>query len=76
MTLPHPCELSPKRDIIGNSSKENIEEDIIMMNTIKRLVRSPFVTNCLYYGTLFCGAELTQQLVIRKYQPWSQVSPV
>ena len=39
-----------------------------------RLRQSPYVSNCLYYGTLFCGAELAQQLVMRKYQPWSQVS--
>lgn len=33
----------------------------------------PFLKNCFSYGTLFCGAELTQQLYIRKYHPTSQV---
>ena len=34
----------------------------------------PTLTNCLYYGTLFCGAELSQQLYLRKLLPWRQVS--
>ena len=34
----------------------------------------PTLTNCLYYGTLFCGAELSQQFYLRKLQPWRQVS--
>ena len=39
-----------------------------------KTLRSPYVTNCLTYGTLFCGAEMAQQIMIRKYGPWSQVS--
>ena len=33
----------------------------------------PYLKNCFSYGALFCGAELSQQLYIRKYQPTSQV---
>ena len=33
----------------------------------------PYLKNCFSYGTLFCGAELAQQLYIRKYQPTHQV---
>ena len=38
-----------------------------------KLAKNPFVANCIYYGTLFCGAEVAQQIVLKKYQPWSQV---
>jgi hypothetical protein len=31
------------------------------------------VTNALTYGTLFCTAELTQQLLIKKYLPYKEV---
>jgi len=40
-----------------------------------RTLRSPYVTNCLTYGSLFCGAEMAQQIMIRKYGPWSQSQP-
>ena len=41
---------------------------------IKLLSRAkPYLKNCFSYGSLFCGAELAQQLYIRKYQPTSQV---
>ena len=33
----------------------------------------PFLRNCASYGTLFIGAEFTQQLYLRKYQPYTQV---
>jgi len=36
------------------------------------LKRYPPVANCLTYGTLFCSAELSQQLILRKYTPASQ----
>ena len=45
-----------------------------LMRSLRAGLRSPYVSNCLSYGSLFCGAEVAQQLVIRKYQPWSQVS--
>jgi len=35
----------------------------------------PFIKNCLSYGSLFVGAELSQQLYLRKYQPYSQALP-
>ena len=48
-----------------------------MFRTIKaiksKLSQSPYVSNCIYYGTLFCAAEVSQQVVIKKYLPWSQV---
>ncbi len=37
------------------------------------LARWPVVTNALTYGTLFCTAELTQQLLIKKYLPYKEV---
>ncbi len=37
------------------------------------LARWPAVTNALTYGTLFCTAELTQQLLIKKYLPYKEV---
>ena len=37
------------------------------------LKKYPPVTNCLTYGTLFCTAELTQQILLKKYQPSQQV---
>jgi len=47
-----------------------------MFRTIKaiksKLSQSPYVSNCIYYGTLFCAAEVSQQVVIKKYLPWSQ----
>ena len=45
-----------------------------MWKTLRSGLRSPYVTNCLTYGTLFCGAEMAQQVMLRKYGPWSQVS--
>jgi len=35
----------------------------------------PFLRNCASYGTLFVGAEFTQQLYLRKYQPYTQGLP-
>ena len=42
-----------------------------MFNLLNRA--KPYLKNCVSYGALFCGAELSQQLYIRKYQPTSQV---
>ena len=44
-----------------------------MLGAVRRVARSPYLANCLRYGTFFCGAELVQQLALRKYGPWSQV---
>ena len=44
-----------------------------MLGTVRRVARSPYLANCVRYGTFFCGAELVQQLALRKYGPWSQV---
>ncbi|XP_023326035.1 mpv17-like protein, partial [Eurytemora carolleeae] len=40
----------------------------------KVLGRYPPLTNCLTYGTLFCTAELTQQIILKKYMPSQQGS--
>ena len=44
-----------------------------MLGAVRRVARSPYLANCVRYGTFFCGAELVQQLALRKYGPWSQV---
>jgi len=36
----------------------------------------PVLINCARYGTLFCGAELTQQWYLRKYVPQQEGSRV
>jgi len=43
-----------------------------MLGAVRRVARSPYLANCVRYGTFFCGAELVQQLALRKYGPWSQ----
>ena len=50
----------------------------VNMNRLIHTVRSklgqhPTLKNCVYYGSLFCGAEVSQQLYIRKYLPRKQV---
>ena len=51
----------------------------VNMNRLLPLIRSklgahPTLTNCVYYGSLFCAAEVCQQFYIRKYLPKKQVS--
>jgi len=38
-----------------------------------KLAAHPNLANCGYYGTLFCAAEVSQQVYLRKIQPWRQV---
>merc|ERR1712243_281255 len=37
-----------------------------------KLAAHPNLANCGYYGTLFCAAEVSQQVYLRKIQPWRQ----
>eukprot|EP00091_Calanus_sinicus_P000535 TRINITY_DN10461_c0_g1_i1.p1 TRINITY_DN10461_c0_g1~~TRINITY_DN10461_c0_g1_i1.p1 ORF type:complete len:184 (+),score=39.21 TRINITY_DN10461_c0_g1_i1:87-638(+) len=51
------------------------------MNRLLPLIRSklgahPTLTNCVYYGSLFCAAEVSQQVYIRKYLPKKQDKPL
>jgi len=39
------------------------------------LKKYPPITNCLTYGSLFCTAELTQQILLKKYYPSKQGEP-
>ena len=57
----------------------NICDHKVNMNRLLPLIRSklgkhPTLTNCVYYGSLFCAAEVSQQVYIRKYLPKKQVS--
>merc|ERR1711892_1480414 len=40
-----------------------------------KFANNPTVTNCIYYGSLFCAAEVSQQLYIRKYSPTKEENP-
>jgi len=47
-----------------------------VFRTLRGLVREyPVVKNCATYGTLFCTAELTQQIFIKKYTTAKQGKP-
>jgi len=40
-----------------------------------KLAAHPNLANCAYYGTLFCAAEVSQQVYLRKILPWRQDKP-
>merc|ERR1719186_179838 len=47
-----------------------------LIHTVRsKLANHPTISNCIYYGSLFCGAEVSQQLYIKKYLPKKQDKP-
>ncbi len=58
---------------LWNLSLKNLISSLGHSQVRRGLARWPAVTNALTYGTLFCTAELTQQLLIKKYLPYKEV---